>query len=101
MSPSPSAGRTAVDDLGGNALLWSLAGVAHQTLYTLRERCLSGSWRKAQPRRIRLWLLRRPAKLTTHGRRDYLQLVRGEPVRGRLLAAQRVLRHGVPPRLPS
>ena len=32
-----SAGRTAVDDLDGNALLWSLAVVAHQTLHTLRE----------------------------------------------------------------
>jgi len=96
-----SAGRTAVDDLGGNALLWSLAVVAHQTLHTLREQCLSGSWRKAQPRRIRLWLLRLPAKLTTHGRRDYLQLLRGEPARRRLLAALRVLRHGIPPPLPA
>ena len=49
-----SAGRTAVDDLDGNALLWSLAVVAYQTLHTLREQCLSGSWRKAHPRRIRL-----------------------------------------------
>ena len=96
-----SAGRTAVDDLDGNALLWSLAVVAYQTLHTLREQCLSGSWRKAQPRRIRLWLLRLPGKLTTHGRRDYLQLLRGEPARRRLLAALRVLRHGTPPPLPA
>ena len=49
-----SAGRTAVDDLDGNALLWSLAVLAYQTLHTLREQCRSGSWRKAQPRRVRL-----------------------------------------------
>lgn len=98
-----SAGRTAVDDLDDNALLWSLAVVADQTLtlHTLREQCLSGSWRKAQPRRIRLCLLRLLAKLTTHGRRHYLQLLRSEPVRGRLLAALRALRHGIPPPLPT
>ena len=38
-----SAGRTAVDDLDGNALLWSLAVVAYQTLHTLREQFRSGS----------------------------------------------------------
>ena len=36
-----SAGKTAVDDLGGNALLWSLAAV--ETLHTLRQHFLSGS----------------------------------------------------------
>ena len=94
-----SAGKTAVDDLGGNALLWSLAAVAYQTLHTLRQHFLSGSWRMAQPKRLRLWLLRLPAKLTTHGRKTYLQLLRGEPVR--LLTALRGLNHDIPPPVPA
>ena len=96
-----SAGGTAVDDLDGNALLWSLAVVAYQTLHTLREHFLAGSWRTAQPKRLRLWFFRLPAKLTTHARKVYLQLLRGEPARGRLLAALRALNHGIPPPLPA
>ena len=96
-----SAGRTAVDDRGGNALLWSLAVVAYQTLHTLRENHLSGSWRTAQPRRLRLRIFRQPAKLTAHSRKSYLQLLRGEPVRQRLLASLRALNHGIPPPVPA
>ncbi|WP_419166599.1 transposase [Candidatus Palauibacter sp.] len=55
-----SAGRTAVDDLGGNALLWSLAVLAYQLLHILRANCLGGRWRAVQPRGIRLRLLRAP-----------------------------------------
>ena len=96
-----SAGGTAVDDTGGNALLWSLAVVAYQTLHTLREHFLSGSWRTAQPKRLRLWLLRLPAKLTTHARKIYLQFLRGEPVRLRILAALRGLNDAIPPPTPA
>ena len=96
-----SAGRTAVDDKGGNALLWSLAVVAYQTMHTLRDNHLSGSWRTAQPRRLRLWLFRQPAKLTAHSRKSHLQLLRGEPVRRRLLASLRALNHGIPPPVPA
>ena len=96
-----SAGKTAVDDLGGNALLWSLAVVANQTLHTLRQHLLSGSWRMAQPKRLRLWLVRLPAKLTTHGHKNYLQLLRGEPIRLHLLAALRGLNHDIPPPVPA
>ena len=84
-----------MDDVGGNALLWSLAVVAYQTLHTLRENHLSGSWRTAQPKRLRLWLFRQPAKLTAHSRKSYLQLLRGEPVRRCLLASLRALNHGI------
>ena len=35
-----SAGRTAVDDLGGNALPWSLAALAHRLLHIPRANCL-------------------------------------------------------------
>ena len=80
-----SADRIVVDDTDGNALLWSLAVVAYQTLHTLREHFLSGSWRTAQPKRLRNWLVRLPAKLATHARKDYLQFLRGEPARSRLL----------------
>lgn len=78
-----------------------LAVVAYQTLHTLRQHCLSGPWRTAQPRRLRLWFFRLPAKLTTHARKAYLQFLRGEPARRRLLAALRTLDHGIPPPLPA
>ena len=96
-----SAGRTAIDDTEGNALLWNLAVVAYQTLHTLREHFLSGSWRTAQPKRLRNWLLRLPAKLTTHARKEYLQFLRDEPVRSRLLIALRGLNRTIPPPLPA
>ena len=70
-----------------------------QTLHTLRQHLLSGSWRMAQPKRLRLWLLRLPAKLTTHGRKHYLQLLHGEPIR--LLAALRGLNHDIPCPAPA
>ena len=78
-----STGKTAVDHLGGNALLWGLSAVTYQILHTLRRHFLTGSWRTAQPKRIRLWMIRLPAKLTTHGRKTYLQLLRDEPLRPR------------------
>ena len=96
-----SAGRTAVDDEGGNALLWSLAVVTYQTLHTLRENHLSGFWRTAQPKRLRLRLFRLPAKLTAHARKTYLQLLGDEPVRRRLLAAMRTLDQAIPPPVPA
>ena len=96
-----SAGRTAVDDTGGNALLWSLAVVAYQTLHTHREHFLSGSWRTAQPKRLRNWLFRLPARPTTHARKDYLQFLRGEPVRSRPLNALRGLNRAIPPPVPA
>ena len=94
-------GGTAIDDTEGNALLWNLAVVAYQTLHTLREHFLSGSWRTAQPKRLRNWLLRLPAKLTTHARKEYLQFLRDEPVRSRLLIALRGLNRTIPPPLPA
>lgn len=55
-------------------LLRSLVVVTCQTLDTLRERFLAGSWRTAQPRRLRLRFLRLPAKLASHARRVRLRL---------------------------
>lgn len=94
-------GDTAVDDLDGNALLWSLGVFAYQLLHTLRSTALSGSWRRAQPKRLRLWLFRLPAKITGHARKTYLQLLKHDPARGLLLPALRSLVQGLPPPVPA
>lgn len=94
-----SVGQTAVDDLGGNHLLWALGGLAYQMLHLIRTTALSGSWRRAQPKRLRAWLFRLPAKLTTHARKHYVQLQRAEPMRRELLRALR--RVGTGPPLPA
>jgi hypothetical protein len=60
---------------------------------------LSGSWRRAQPKRLRAWLFRLPAKLTTHARKQYVQLQRAEPLRRDLLPALRPV--GTGPPLPA
>lgn len=93
-------GHTAVDDLDGNALLWSLGVFAYQILHTVRSTALSGSWRRAQPKRLRLWLLRLPGRFTGHSRKAYLQLLKDDPARPLLLAALRRLVHGLPPPVP-
>ncbi len=94
-----SVGTTAVDDLGGNHLLWALGALAYQMLHMIRTTALSGSWRRAQPKRLRAWLFRLPAKLTTHARKQYVQLQRAEPLRRELLRALR--RIGTGPPLPA
>jgi hypothetical protein len=94
-----SVGETAVDDLGGNHLLWALGALAYQMLHWVRTTALSGSWRRAQPKRLRAWLFRLPAKLTTHARKQYVQLQRAEPLRRELLRALR--RIGTGPPLPA
>jgi len=78
-----SVGQTAVDDLAGNRLLWTLGGLAYQLLHLLRSR-LSGAWRRAQPKRLRAWLFRTPAKLTRHARQWRVHLT-GEEIAGGLL----------------
>lgn len=94
-----SVGETAVDDLGGNHLLWALGALAYQLLHLIRTTALSGSWRRAQPKRLRAWLFRLPAKLTRHARKQYVQLQRTEPLRRDLLRALR--RIGTGPPLPA
>jgi hypothetical protein len=94
-----SVGTAAVDDLGGNHLLWALGALAYQMLHTIRTTALSGRWRAAQPKRLRAWLFRLPAKLTTHARKQYVQLQRAEPLRRDLLRALR--RIGTGPPLPA
>jgi len=94
-----SVGDAAVDDLGGNHLLWALGALAYQMLHAIRTTALSGRWRAAQPKRLRAWLFRLPAKLTLHARKQYVQLQRAEPLRRDLLRALR--RIGTGPPLPT
>jgi hypothetical protein len=91
------AGATAVDDLGGNQLLWGMTVLAYQIQHTIRSQGLSGSWRRAEPNRLRNWLFRMPAKLTAHARKRYVQLVRDEPLGEMLLRALRRLEALGPP----
>ena len=94
------AGATAVDDLGGNHLLWAMTALAYQVQHTIRTQGLSGSWRRAEPNRLRNWLFRMPAKLTSHARKRYVQITRGEPIGEMLLRALRRLEALGPP-LPA
>lgn len=84
-------GRTAVDSLAGNALLWAVGALAYQLLHVIRTSALTGSWKRSQPSRLRSWLFRLPATLTTHARKGYLQLRREEPLRQQILGALRRL----------
>jgi hypothetical protein len=92
-------GDAAVDELGGNHLFWALRALAYQMLHTIRATALSGSWRAAQPKRLRAWPFRLPAKLTPHARKQYVQLQRAAPLRRDLLRALR--RIGTGPPLPA
>jgi hypothetical protein len=94
-----SVGETAVDDLGGNHLLWAMGALAYQVMHSIRTTGLSGRWRVAQPKRLRAWLFRLPANQTTHSRKRYVQLRRDEPLRKMLLSALR--RIGTGPPLPA
>lgn len=91
------AGATAVDDRGGNALLWSMTALAYQLQHVLRTQGLSGRWRRAEPKRLRTWLFRMPARLTSHARKQYVQLVREEPLGAMLLRALRRIEAIGPP----
>lgn len=92
------AGATAVDDLGGNALLWSMTALAYQIQHVVRTHGLTGGWSRAEPNRLRNWLFRMPARLTTHARKHYVQLVRDEPLGALLQRALRRLEALGPPK---
>ncbi len=94
-------GATAIDDLGGNALLAALTTLAYQVLHVIRTTALTGTWRRAQPARLRRWLLTLPARVTTHARKRTVPCRRNEPLRHPLLAALRGLRELIPPRLKT
>lgn len=92
-----SVGTTAVDDLGGNHLLWAMGALAYELLHFVRSTALSGALRTAQPKRLRACLFRLPGKLTRHARKEYVQLQRAEPMRAVLLSALRKLGKDPPP----
>lgn len=77
-----SVGQTAIDDLEGNALLWAMGALAYQLLHVMRTRHLPEKWQTAQPKRLRAWLFRMPARLVRHARQWTVQLTRSEPMRG-------------------
>lgn len=80
-------GKTAVDDLGGNRLLWSMGGLAYQLLHYVRTVGLPGQWRKAQVKSLRNWLIRMPAKLVRHARSVCVKLMDADALAHVLLDA--------------
>lgn len=91
------AGATAVDHRSGNALLWAMTALAYQLQHVIRTHGLCGRWRRAEPNRLRSWLFRMPARLTSHARKRYVQLMQDEPLGQMLLRALRRLEALGPP----
>lgn len=79
-------GRTAVNDLGGNHLLWSLGVLAYQMLHVVRTTILGRKHATEQVKTLRALVIRTPAKLVRHARRLCVKLTNGEPLL-RLLSA--------------
>jgi Transposase DDE domain group 1 len=82
-------GRTAVNDIGGNHLLWHLGVLTYQLQHMLRTRVLDRGWEGCQVETLRSRLYHTPAKLVCHARRLRLKLMSADPVTVLLL---RVLR---------
>ncbi|HET6262391.1 MAG TPA: IS1380 family transposase [Chloroflexia bacterium] len=82
-------GRTAVDDLGGNALLWNLGVLAYQLFHYARTQAIRT---QEQVKTVRTLILRAPGKLVRHARRLRLKLTRNDPMTPRLLDALQRLR---------
>jgi hypothetical protein len=73
-------GKTAVDDLGGNRLLWSMGGLAYQLMHFLRTVGLPAPLQKSQVKTLRTWLIRMPAKIVRHARRLSVKLIEADPL---------------------
>jgi hypothetical protein len=73
-------GHTAVDDIGGNHLLWSLGALAYQLLHLVRTTVLEKKHASEQVKTIRSLVVRTPGKLVRHARRLRLKLMRGDPL---------------------
>ncbi len=73
-------GKTAVDDLGGNRLLWSMGGLAYQLMHFLRTVGLPAPLQKSQVKTLRAWLIRMPAKIVRHARRLSVKLIEADPL---------------------
>lgn len=73
-------GRTAVDDIGGNHLLWGLGALAYQMLHLVRTTALDKKHAREQVKTIRTLVIRTPGKLVRHSRRLCLKLMKGDPL---------------------
>jgi hypothetical protein len=93
-------GRTAVDDLGGNHLLWSLGALAYQMLHLVRTTVLDPKHAREQVKTIRSLVIRTPGKLVRHARRLRLKLMKGDPLMQLLARAMERLRRVRPVPLP-
>jgi Transposase DDE domain group 1 len=85
-------GRTAVDDLGGNDLLWSLGVLAYQLFHYARTQAIGT---QEQVKTVRTLILRAPGKLVRHARRLRLKLTRNDAMTRRILDALQRLRSSV------
>lgn len=82
-------GRTAVDDLGGNHLLWSMGVLAYQLLHYARTVAIRTT---EQVKSMRALMLRVPGKLVRHARRLSVKLAKHDPMTRRILDALQRLR---------
>jgi Transposase DDE domain group 1 len=82
-------GRTAVDDLGGNHLLWSMGVLAYQLLHYARTVAIRTG---EQVKTVRTLMLRVPGKLVRHARRLSVKLAKHDPMTRCLLDALQRLR---------
>jgi hypothetical protein len=94
-------GRTAVDDIGGNHLLWGLGALAYQLLHLVRTTALGSTHAREQVKTIRALVIRTPGKLVRHARRLCLKLMRGDPLLRLLQRAADRLRWVRPVPLPA
>jgi hypothetical protein len=85
-------GRTAVDDIGGNHLLYGLGALAYQILHFTRT--VAMRW-KGQAKTLRALVIRTPGKLIRHARRLQLKLARQDAMTRVLLNAISRLRASV------
>ena len=94
-------GRTAVNDIGGNHLLWSLGALAYQMLHVVRTTALEKQHAREQVKTLRALVIRTPGKLVRHARRLTLKLVDGDPLVRLLQRALERLRWLRPVPLPG
>jgi hypothetical protein len=73
-------GKTAVNHLGGNRLLWSMGGLAYQLMHFLRTVGLPAPLQKSQVKTLRMWLIRMPAKIIRHARQLSVKLIESDPL---------------------
>lgn len=73
-------GKTAVNHLGGNRLLWSMGGLAYQLMHFLRTVGLPAPLQKSQVKTLRTWLIRMPAKIVRHARKLSVKLIEADPL---------------------